>query len=115
MSYEGERSALEQDAYEEMIRMRTPHPSPARFDGSRPEPPYPTAQSDASLRNAERTRSRDLLATFMLQHGLATGHGDTIEDLLVELGGQIGELQHRAVTLPWIKTTDRLPEKPGKA
>jgi hypothetical protein len=64
-----------------------------RLRRSRREPPYPTPQSDASLRNAERTRCRELVATFLLQHSLATGHGDTIEDLLVELDGQVRELQ----------------------
>jgi hypothetical protein len=33
--------------------------------------------------------SREKVATFMLHHGYATGHGDTIDDLLLELGGGI--------------------------
>lgn len=48
--------------------------------------------------SAERTRAevekmredeREKVAKWMIQHGFATGHGDTIEDLLGELAGQI--------------------------
>ena len=34
---------------------------------------------------------REKLAQWMIRRGYATGHGDTIEDLLSELGWQIGE------------------------
>lgn len=36
---------------------------------------------------------REKLAQWMLSHGFATGHGDTIDDLIVELGCQIEELR----------------------
>ena len=37
--------------------------------------------------------SREKLAAWMMANSFATGHGDTIDDLLVELGGQIRELR----------------------
>lgn len=42
---------------------------------------------------AERDRNRELVAQFMIAHSIATGHGDTIEDLLKELGAEVTELQ----------------------
>jgi malate/lactate dehydrogenase len=35
--------------------------------------------------------SREKVATWMIQRGYATGHGDTVEDLLKELEWQIEE------------------------
>ena len=40
---------------------------------------------------------KEILARWMMQHGYATGHGDTIEDLLVELDIQIVENWTRAL------------------
>lgn len=40
---------------------------------------------------------KEILAAWMIQHGYATGHGDTIEDLLVELDIQIVENWTRAL------------------
>ena len=40
---------------------------------------------------------KEILAAWMMQHGYATGHGDTIEDLLVELDIQIVENWTRAL------------------
>ena len=37
---------------------------PARYDGSRPEPPYPTPQADAMQRRDERELIADLLAAL---------------------------------------------------
>jgi hypothetical protein len=37
------------------------------------------------------TDDRELLAKWMIRHGYATGHGDTVESLLAELEWQIGE------------------------
>ena len=39
---------------------------------------------------------RNKLAHWMIQHSYATGHGDTIEDLLKELEGQIRESEREA-------------------
>jgi len=36
---------------------------------------------------------KETLAHWMIEHGFATGHGDTIEDLLYELGWQIQEIR----------------------
>jgi hypothetical protein len=74
MSYDGERSAYEQDCYEEMIRMRTLRPSLAHFDGSRPEPPYPTPQADASLRSVEREALERILDAADEEDGSALIH-----------------------------------------
>jgi hypothetical protein len=38
------------------------------------------------------------LAEWMLDNGFATGHGDTIEDLLKELTWQIKEIRWRNAT-----------------
>jgi len=40
---------------------------------------------------------REKLAKWMMQHGYATGHGDTTEDLLKELEWQIAENWNRAL------------------
>lgn len=37
---------------------------PARYDGSRPEPPYPTPQADAMQRRDERELIAELLAAL---------------------------------------------------
>lgn len=50
-----------------------------------------------ALIEAARAEEREKVAAFMGVHSLATGHGDTIEGLLVEMGWQIGELRSRAV------------------
>jgi len=44
--------------------------------------------------NAEQEavdRCRELVADWMIENGFATGHGDTIQDLLAELRVQIKE------------------------
>jgi hypothetical protein len=40
---------------------------------------------------------REKVAQWMIEHGYATGHGDTIEDLLTELGWQIADGWNRAL------------------
>lgn len=41
---------------------------------------------------AVRMQEREKVAAFMLARSIATGHGDTIEDLLAELGGYLDRL-----------------------
>lgn len=36
---------------------------------------------------------RNKVAAWMIAHGFATGHGDTIDDLLAELAWQVAELR----------------------
>jgi hypothetical protein len=43
---------------------------------------------------AASNKAIESLASWMLSRGFSTGHGDTIDDLLAELGGQIDDLQH---------------------
>ncbi len=43
-----------------------------------------------------RAQEREKVAAWMILNSFATGHGDTIEDMLVELGGQVKELRARA-------------------
>ena len=46
---------------------------------------------------AERA-ARETLARWMLAHGFATGHGDTMDDLLKELTWQVEELRRKAMS-----------------
>lgn len=39
--------------------------------------------------------SREMLADWMTSHGFATGHGDTLSELLSELSWQVQELRNR--------------------
>ena len=39
------------------------------------------------------TKAREQVAQFMMMHGFATGHGETLTDLLFELGVQVDELR----------------------
>jgi len=41
----------------------------------------------------ERDRCRELVAAWMIANSFATGHGDTIEDLLAELKGDLAEIR----------------------
>ena len=45
----------------------------------------------------EHTSDKEKLAQWMIKKGYATGHGDTIEDLLQELDWQIAENWNRAL------------------
>ena len=51
--------------------------------------------------------SKEILAQWMIKHGYATGHGDTIEDLLTELEWQIREAEREACA----KVCDEMAEK----
>lgn len=42
--------------------------------------------------------ARELLSSWMISQGYATGHGDTIEDLLGELAGQINDERYKPKT-----------------
>jgi len=57
------------------------------------------SQADNILRFAALVAEaeRNKLAQWMIQHGYATGHGDTVEDLLQELDWQIVENWTRAM------------------
>ena len=46
-----------------------------------------------------RQEEREKVAAWMIKKGLATGHGDTIEDLLQELEWQIAENQPQEFVL----------------
>ncbi len=48
--------------------------------------------------------STELVALWMISKGYATGHGDTVEDLLKELEWQIREREREAI----LKLTDSL-------
>lgn len=50
--------------------------------------------------------ARELVAKWMIEHGFATGHGDTVDDLLSELEGGAHERAARLVSAmveesPW--------------
>ena len=63
-------------------------PSTRHQDRPAWQPLYASAGTDAG---------REVLAAWMTRQGYATGHGDTIEDLLVELDIQIVENWTRAL------------------
>ena len=44
---------------------------------------------------------REALAVWMIQNSIATGHGDTFDDLLVELGGFVSSLRADAEGARW--------------
>ena len=46
-----------------------------------------------------RADEREQVAAWMMQRGYATGHGDTIEDLLQELEWQVAEREREACAL----------------
>ncbi len=56
------------------------------YDGRKPEPPY-----DSGF-------EKEPLALWMIANGLSTGHADTFDELLDELGAQLNELrEYRAM------------------
>ena len=44
---------------------------------------------EAQARQMALDEQREKVAEFMHKHGVTTGHGDSIEDLLSELGGWV--------------------------
>jgi 2-oxo-4-hydroxy-4-carboxy--5-ureidoimidazoline (OHCU) decarboxylase len=55
-----------------------------------------TAESLAEFATIIAAAERNKLADWMIERGYATGHGDTIEDLLVELEWQVRESEREA-------------------
>jgi hypothetical protein len=49
-----------------------------------------------------QVEAREKLAAFMISHSVPTGHGDTIDDLLVELGVWIAERRDKG----WVEAVD---------
>ncbi len=56
---------------------------------------------------ASSNKAIETLAAWMLSRGFSTGHGDTIDDLLTELGGQITQ---PALPDGWIKVMRGMAE-----
>ena len=50
---------------------------------------------------------REIVAAWMIHRGYATGHGDTIEALLQELGEQIDEHRRTHICVPAIPVSER--------
>ena len=55
-----------------------------------------SATKEYALWEQEKKASRELVASWMINNGFATGHGDTLEDLLKELTWQVKEILERA-------------------
>ncbi len=51
------------------------------------------AALETELSAAKSTSDMEKLAAWMMANGFATGHGETLDDLLMELGGQVRELR----------------------
>ena len=51
-------------------------------------------QTEQKLRERAKAE-REKLATWMIENGFATGHGDTFDDLLKELAWQVKELRDK--------------------
>ena len=56
---------------------------------------------------AHAKEQRETVAAWMIHRGYATGHGDTIEDLLQELGEQIDEYKRTHVCVPAISVSEK--------
>ncbi len=63
----------------------------------------------AALARAEAA-AREAVAAWMIEHAFATGHGDTLTDLLAELSWQIAEIKRDAIK--WRDTP--IPVPPGE-
>ena len=69
----------------------------------------PVSYMGANLESFERfaalvaAAEREKVAAWMMARGYATGHGDTIEDLLQELDWQIREQEREACAMECIK------------
>lgn len=62
--------------------------------GLETDPEVSAKRTAAMQQMTERSRSdREKLAAWMIEHGFATGHGDSIDDLLKELSWQVAELR----------------------
>ena len=57
---------------------------------------YVRADKVQDYLNKAIAAERNKLATWMMEKGYATGHGDTIEDLLTELEWQVREREREA-------------------
>jgi chemotaxis response regulator CheB len=73
--------------FERWVKSRANHMAQtlrARLSAPEPEPKVEPEQSTT-------VAEREKVAKWMVKHGYATGHGDTIEDLLAQLDWQIKE------------------------
>jgi len=61
---------------------------------------------------AAAATEREKLAHWMIEHGYATGHGDTIEDLLTELGWQADERITKAAAAEREKVAQMIEDAP---
>lgn len=50
---------------------------------------------DEAREIAVMDEAREIVAAWMIHNGFATGHGDTLQDLLAELAWQIAELRQK--------------------
>lgn len=57
---------------------------------------FPKTDSLKRFADLVRADEREKVAAWMLQRGYATGHGDTVEDLLKELEWQVVERERQA-------------------
>ncbi len=55
------------------------------------------AAVESAIRAAALEEAREQVAAFMILHGFATGHGDTLVDLLAEMGAQMKERRAAAL------------------
>ena len=67
------------------------------------------AKRNEALARAEAA-AREAVAAWMIEHAFATGHGDTLTDLLAELSWQIAEIKRDAIK--WRDTP--IPVPPGE-
>ena len=92
------------DAMTEIISLVDPlPPAPAQQE---PDPDELTIAYMSGLHEGKKIgakEGRNKLATWMMQCGFATGHGDTLEDLLDELDT---EVEDRLAAKEWVGLTD---------
>jgi uncharacterized protein with von Willebrand factor type A (vWA) domain len=58
-----------------------------------------TLRTQLTAAHRERDDAREKVAAWMIAHSYATGHGDTIDDLLAELSGHIKSERARCAEL----------------
>lgn len=75
---------------------REAHEANAAFIAAAPDL---LAMLQLALAELEAHADREAVAAWMIARGIATGHGDTVEDLLAQIGGELKDKEGRIAEL----------------